>query len=124
MNKQEYWIYLVSASVLEVIWAVCVKYTNFASIWRMVRTLDFNEPDATRSLIAFLGYIVFGVANIACFSKAMEGLGLSLAFACWTGLALIGTKMVDTFIFHEPWTPKQIIFMFMIAAGIIGLKIE
>lgn len=122
MNK--YWIYLVCASVLEVIWAVCVKYTNFSSIGRMVRTWDFNEPDATRSLIAFLGYIVFGVANIACFSKAMEGLGLSLAFACWTGLALIGTKAVDTFIFNEPWSHKQLVFIAMIAVGIVGLKVE
>ncbi len=69
-----------------------------------------------------VGYLAFGIANIIFFSRAMNQIPAATAFAVWTGTALVGVKLVDTFVLREPFNPMQLLYMGLILAGIAGLR--
>jgi quaternary ammonium compound-resistance protein SugE len=68
-------------------------------------------------------YILFGVGNIIFFSKAMNDIPASVAFACWMAVALVGVKLIDTFVLKVPFSMPHLLFIGLILVGIIGLKI-
>jgi quaternary ammonium compound-resistance protein SugE len=72
--------------------------------------------------LPLLGYVGFGVANVYFFSLATKTIPMAVAFAVWTGVALLGAVLVDTFFFKEPSTWKQLLFMTLIVVGVIGLR--
>jgi quaternary ammonium compound-resistance protein SugE len=117
-----HWLYLVIASGLEVCWMYSLKYLDFAKIrqapWH--EALQSTAPWITA--LPLVGYIVFGVANVVCFSMATKGIPMALAFGVWMGLALVGAKVVDTLFFQEVLSWKELLFMGFILIGVVGLK--
>ena len=89
------WIYLILASCCEVMWLYCVAYLNKLS-WHELSTFSFiNQPNSTLIFAAMAGYVGFGIANVIFFSKAIAKIPASIAFAVWTGLALVGITVID-----------------------------
>lgn len=74
-------------------------------------------------LIPFIGYILFGIANIYLFSLAIKQLPTAVAFAVWTAATLIFIKIAELIFFKQHISFVEIFFMLMIMAGILGLKI-
>lgn len=101
------WIILVLAGLFEVAWAVGLKYTE--GFTRLVP-----------SVATVLGMI----ASFWLLSIAMKTLPLGTAYAIWVGIGAIGAFIAGIVLFHEALSPMRAISVFLIAAGLIGLKLS
>jgi len=100
------WILLVIAGLLEMGWAVGLKYSQ--GFTRLVP-----------SIFTILGMI----ASFYFLSLALRNLPLGTAYAIWTGIGTVGTVILGIILFKEPVDLIRLIFIGFIIIGIIGLKI-
>lgn len=99
------WIVLLIAGLLEVGWAIGLKYSDgFTRLWPSVFTV------ASMSLSVFLLAI------------AMRSLPVGTAYAVWTGIGAVGTVILGIVLFGESASPGRLISVALIIAGIAGLK--
>ena len=100
------WVVLFVAGLLEIGWAVGLKYTEgFTRLWPTVGTIA--------ALIASMGLL--GVA--------LRTLPLGTAYAVWTGIGTVGTAVLGIVLFREPATAMRLLCIALIVAGILGLKL-
>lgn len=100
------WIILVLAGLLEVGWAVGLKYTaGFTRLFPTVLTVA-----------AMIG-------SVALLGAAVRTLPLGTAYAVWTGIGTVGTVIAGILLLGEPVDAARIGCMSLIVAGIVGLKI-
>jgi quaternary ammonium compound-resistance protein SugE len=118
-----HWLFLILASVCEICWLYCIRYLNFVSAGELLTLQFIHKENSWLIIFALLGYAGFGIANVLLFSMAMKKIPASTAFSTWTGLALCGTTLVDAYFLHLDFTVEQGIFMVLICAGILGLKV-
>jgi quaternary ammonium compound-resistance protein SugE len=118
------WIYLLIASCCEICWIYSLKFFSLKKLLTFKLTLLFSDKDNLFLLAPGVGYILFGVGNIICFSKAMKDIPASVAFAAWMAVALLGVKLVDSLVLKEPVSLFQLVFIGFILVGIIGLKVS
>lgn len=101
-----HWILLVIAGLLEVGWAIGLKYTaGFSRLWPSLATA------AAMALSFFL------------LATAMKKLPVGTAYAVWTGIGAVGTVILGIVLFGESATPGRLFCLGLIVAGIAGLKI-
>lgn len=74
-------------------------------------------------LIPFVGYILFGLANIYLFSLAIKQIPTATAFAVWTAVTLIFIKIAELMFLGQRISWIEMFFMLLIMAGIMGLKV-
>jgi quaternary ammonium compound-resistance protein SugE len=117
-----YWVYIVIASVFEACWIYSLKFLSMKAIGGIQVSTMFSDITPWKTLLPLVGYIAFGLSNIYFFSMAMKGIPASTAFAVWMALALIFSKLMDVFVFHEAWNVQQILFTGVLLIGIVGLK--
>lgn len=100
------WVILVVAGILEIGWAVGLKYTEgFTRLWPSIATVS-----AMAVSMALLGV-------------AVRTLPLGTAYAVWTGIGTVGTVFVGMWLLGEPASFVRLFCVFLIVAGIIGLKL-
>ncbi len=100
------WVFLVIAGLLEVGWAVGLKYTEgFTRLWPSI---------ATVSAMVF---------SMALLGLAVRTLPLGTAYAVWTGIGTVGTVIVGMLLFGEPGSFVRLVCVFLIVTGIVGLKL-
>ena len=100
------WIVLFCAGLLEVGWAVGLKYTEgFTRFWPSVAT------------VAML------VGSLGLLGVALRSLPLGTAYAVWTGIGAVGTAIAGIVLCREPVTAARIICLGLIITGILGLKV-
>lgn len=100
------WIYLLIAGLLEIGWAIGLKYTEgFSRLWPSVLTIA-----AMIFSLTFLGL-------------ALKTLPVGTAYAVWTGIGAIGTVTFGIWLFGEPATAARLACIGLILAGIVGLKL-
>lgn len=100
------WIVLFLAGVLEIGWAVGLKYTDgFSRLWPSLATISAM------------------VVSLLLLGLAVRTLPIGTAYAVWTGVGTVGTVLLGMALFGEPATPLRLAFIAMIIAGIIGLKL-
>lgn len=100
------WFYLFIAGLLEIVWAVGLKYTEgFTKLQPSVITIA-----------AMFGSLWF-------LALSLKELPIGTAYAVWTGIGTIGTALFGIFFFAEPATFLRLLCLFLIVAGIFGLKI-
>ncbi|WP_288378869.1 quaternary ammonium compound efflux SMR transporter SugE [uncultured Massilia sp.] len=99
------WVYLFIAGLLEVAWAVGLKYTN--GFTRLMPSLW--------TLLAMLG-------SVGMLGLALRQLPLGTAYAVWTGIGTVGTAIAGMILLNEPAGAMRLGAIAMIAAGIIALK--
>ena len=116
------WLYLLLASVMEVCWNYSLKYTSVAKIRAIDWSQLFADSAGIMTLLPAIGYVAFGVGNVFFFSKALNVIPASTAFAIWMGMALVGIKIVDTLVLKEAFQWVQVFYIGCILVGIIGLK--
>jgi quaternary ammonium compound-resistance protein SugE len=100
------WLWLVLAGILEVGWAVGLKFTDgFTRLWPSVGT----------------GLAMF--ASFGLLSLALKTLPMGTAYAVWTGIGAAGTALVGMLLFGEPRDWARIGCLGLIVAGVVGLKL-
>jgi quaternary ammonium compound-resistance protein SugE len=99
------WILLTVAGLLEVCWAVGLKYTD-----------GFTK----------LGPSVFTLVTLAgsmyLLAKASQTLPIGTAYGVWVGIGALGAAVLGIFLFQESATPLRIAFLTLLLISIIGLK--
>lgn len=100
------WILLLLAGVLEVVWALGLKYTDgFSRLWPSVGTL-----------LAMAG-------SVGLLGLAMKSLPVGTAYAVWVGVGAVGTAIGGMVLMGEPATAARLLSLALIVAGIVGLKL-
>jgi quaternary ammonium compound-resistance protein SugE len=100
------WGILLLAGLLEVGWAVGLKYSaGFTRFWPAVGTA-----------VALVG-------SMALLGVALRTLPLGTAYAAWTGIGTIGTAILGMVLFQEPASAIRLACVALIVAGIVGLKL-
>ena len=100
------WIYLAIAGLLEIAWAIGLKYTEGWT--RLVPSL------ITAALM---------IASFYFLSLAVRSLPIGTAYAVWTGIGTVGAAILGMFLFDEPKDIVRVLCILLIIAGIAGLKI-
>lgn len=100
------WLVLVFAGLLEVGWAIGLKYTEgFTRLWPTVGTVGSM------------------VIRIALLGIAMKSLPVGTAYAIWVGVGAVGTAVLGIVLFGDSANVWRLLSLGLIVAGIIGLKL-
>jgi len=91
------WIILMVAGLLEVVWAIGLKYTHGFSIAAMV-------------------------VSMVLLAHAMKTLPAGTAYAVWTGIGAVGAAIMGIVLLGESASLPRIISLCLIVIGILGLK--
>ncbi len=100
------WVLLLIAGLLEVGWAIGLKYTE-----------GFTRPLPSVLTAAAM------VGSIVLLGLAMKSLPVGTSYAVWVGVGAVGTAILGMVLFHEPATAGRIASLGLIVAGIVGLKL-
>ena len=100
------WLYLFAAGLLEIGWAVGLKYTQgFTKLMPSILTL------------------VSMAGSMALLGLALRHLPLGTAYAIWTGIGTVGTAIAGMILLGEPAGAMRLGCIALIVAGIFGLKL-
>ena len=100
------WVYLVVAGLLEVVWAVGLKYSE-----------GFSR------LVPSMVTAVAAAASFWLLALALKHIPLGTGYVIWVGIGAFGTAFVGKWLFQEPATAARLVCIGLIVAGIIGLKL-
>jgi len=100
------WLVLAAAGLLEIGWAIGVKYTD--GFTRLVPSV--------LTLAAMAGSIIL-------LGLALKTLPIGTAYAVWTGIGAVGTALLGIILFDEPATAARLASIGLIVSGIVGLKL-
>ena len=99
------WIYLVIAGILEIGWAIGLKYTaGFTRLWPSVAT------------------IAGMVTSFGLLSVALKTIPVGTGYAVWTGIGAAGTAIVGILFLGESREVLRIVCIVLIVAGVVGLR--
>ena len=100
------WLYLFIAGLLEVAWAIGLKYTEgWTRLWPSVITA------------------VLMIASFYFLSIAVRTLPIGTAYAVWTGIGTVGASLIGMILFDEPKDIVRVACIALSIAGIAGLKL-
>jgi quaternary ammonium compound-resistance protein SugE len=100
------WLLLLIAGILEIGWAVGLKYTE--GFTRLVP-----------SVLTLLSM----TASVGMLALALKTLPMGTAYAVWTGIGAVGTAILGIVLFGDPAGVARIACIGLIVAGIVGLKL-
>ena len=99
------WVILTLAGLLEVAWAVGLKFTE-----------GFTRP--VPSLLTGVAL----VASVWLLALSVRTLPIGTAYAVWTGIGAVGTVIVGVLKFGESASVWRLTCVGLIVIGLIGLK--
>lgn len=106
MSQSVAWIALVVAGLLDVGWAISMKYAE----------------GYTR-----LGWSLVSLVLVAAFvfllGRALQVLGVGVAYTGWTGIGAVGTLAMGVLLFGESFNSLKVAGIALIMAGIVALKL-
>lgn len=100
------WTILIIAGLLEIGWAVGLKYTAGFTRW----------VPGVLTLVALVG-------STWLLAIALRTIPVGTAYAVWTGIGAVGTAILGMVLFSEPATGLRLGSIALIVAGIVGLKL-
>ena len=99
------WVILVSAGLLEIVWAIAFKYAD-----------GFRRPLPTA-----IG-VVGAAASLYLLTRALEVLPVGTAYAVWMGIGAFGVAIVGMFAFGESASLLRLGCIVLILLGVAGLR--
>ena len=100
------WTYLFVAGLLEIGWAIGLKYTDgFSRLWPTV------------------GTVISMALSVAFLGLALRTLPVGTAYAVWVGIGAVGTAILGIILFDDSREPLRLVCLGLIVAGVIGLKL-
>ena len=100
------WVTLFIAGLLEVGWAIGLKYT-----------------DGFTRLVPSVLTVGSMVLSIVLLGWALKTLPVGTAYAVWTGIGAVGTAILGIYLLGEPATVGRLVCIGLIVSGIVGLKL-
>lgn len=100
------WTILVVAGLLEVVWALGLKYTE-----------GFTRLVPSAVTIAAI------VASMWLLAYAARTLPIGTAYAVWVGIGAVGTAIGGAVLFREPVSALRVVLMAVLVGAILGLKL-
>lgn len=100
------WILLTLAGLLEVAWAIGLKYTA-----------GFTRPLPSVLTAAAI------VGSMLLLAKASQSLPIGTAYAVWVGIGAAGAAVLGILLFQEPVSPARLFFLALLLVAIGGLKL-
>lgn len=101
------WILLLAAGLLEVCWAIGLKYTE-----------GFTR------LLPSLFTLITLAASMFLLAKAAQILPIGTAYAIWVGIGALGAAILGIILFKEPLTLMRVTFLCLLLVSIVGLKLS
>ncbi len=99
------WIVLAVAGILEVVWAIGLKYSG-----------GFTRPVPSAITLVAAGLSFWLLA------LSLRVLPVGTAYAVWTGIGAVGAAILGMVLFGEAASAARIGCILLIVAGIAGLK--
>lgn len=100
------WLMLLLAGLLEIVWAVGLKYAD-----------GFSKPWPSAITIAAMA------ASMYLLALAARTLPIGTAYAVWTGIGAVGAALLGMMLFSESASLMRVACIALIVAGIAGLKL-
>lgn len=100
------WVYLFVAGLLEIAWAVGLKYTQ-----------GFSKLGPSAFTVAAMA------GSVGLLGLALRDLPLGTSYAVWTGIGTVGTAIAGMVMLGEPAGAMRLGCIALIVAGIMGLKL-
>ena len=100
------WTLLIVAGLLEVVWAVGLKYT----------------AGFTRLLPSAVTVTAMGL-SIVLLARALRTIPVGTGYAVWTGIGAVGTAVIGILLLGEPRGAGRLLALAAIVGGIVGLKL-
>ena len=99
------WLYLITAGVLEVIWAYSMKQSG-----------GFSR------LIPSIITVLTMIASFGLLAAAMRVLPLGTSYSIWTGIGAVGAFLVGVFFLGESFNALRVIAALLIISGLVLMK--
>ena len=99
------WLYLIVAGLLEIVWAVGLKYTD-----------GFTKVAPSAITLAAMA------ASMYFLALAVRSIPIGTGYAVWTGIGAVGVAILGMVLFDEPATWLRITFLALLVIAIMGLK--
>jgi len=106
MNQSLAWLLLIASGLLDVAWAVSMKYAE-----------GYTRPGWTVISLVLLGMFVYLLGRV------LEVLPIGTAYAVWTGIGAAGTVLLGIALFGESVNPIRLGGVLLVIAGIAALKL-
>ncbi len=100
------WVILIIAGLFETFWAYQLKLSD-----------GFSK--LMPSILTIIGMII----SFGLLAHALKTLPLSVGYAVWTGIGIVGAAILGIVFLKEPASAIKIICILLIGAGIIGLNL-
>ena len=100
------WLLLFIAGLLEIAWAVGLKYTE-----------GFTRPIASALTVLAM------IASFYFLAQALKTIPVGTGYAVWTGIGAVGTAILGIVLFAESTALPRLLCIGLIVAGIVGLKL-
>ena len=100
------WAYLICAGVLEIAWALGLKYSDGLTLF---------WPTLWTVAAIVLSFTMLGLA--------LRGVPFGTAYAIWTGIGAAGAMIAGMVLFGESTDPFRIACLTLIISGMLGLKL-
>lgn len=100
------WTLLFIAGLLEVVWAIGIKYTD--GFTRLLPSL------ITGTAI---------VMSMVLLSWATRTIPIGTAYAVWVGIGALGAAVLGIVFLREPATLPRLLFLGLLLVSVIGLKL-
>jgi len=106
MSPQVAWAALVTAGLLDVGWAISMKYAE-----------GYTRVGWSLVSLALLAAFVF------LLGRALQILQVGTAYAVWTGIGAVGTLLMGAVLFGETLSLMKIGGIALVLTGIVALKL-
>lgn len=100
------WIVLLAAALLEVVWAIGLKYTH-----------GFTR------LVPSLWTVLAMILSMMLLASAARTLPIGTAYAVWTGIGAAGTAILGVYLFGEPLSWMRVAGISFIVGGVVLLRL-
>ena len=100
------WVLLTGAGLFEIGWAIGLKYSD-----------GFSKPVPSLLTVIAMAFSLWLLA------LAMRTIPVGTAYAVWTGIGAVGVALLGMVLFGESREFLRIFCLFLIIAGIVGLKV-
>lgn len=101
------WFLLVTAGLLEVVWATLLP-----------ATAGFTRPVPSIAFLLTLG------GSMLLLARAVQTIPLGTGYAVWVGIGAVGAAIVGIVLHGDPVTPSRMVFLALLVVAILGLKLS
>ncbi|MGD1075065.1 MAG: multidrug efflux SMR transporter [Thermodesulfovibrionales bacterium] len=102
-----HWVYLTVAGLFEIGWIFSLKFSE-----------GFTR------IVPLMFYAVCGFGAAFCLSQSLKHLPVGMAYAIWTGTAIVGSNVIAMVFLGEPPNLQRIFYILIILGGVAGLRLS